>query len=369
MTMSSTVPGQTSSRSRVPALGTGAGPGAVQPTQEERAAATVVLRMIWGIHVSRAVYAVAELGIADRLADGPVSCAELAAGTGADEASLYRVLRLLAALGVFSEAPPRSFGLTILGDRLRSGAPASMRSWALLHGTVAGCQPFEHIMHTVRTGQPGFDTAHGMPLFEFLAGHPADAAVFDAAMLERTAAYAPSVAAGYDFSDLRTVVDVGGGRGILLAAILRGHGHLQGTLFELPAVAAGAEAVLAAAGLMDRCEVVAGDFFQGVPAGADCYLLANVLHDWDDTRAAKILAHCHRAVTRHGRVLIIERLIPDNPAEAIPALLSDINMLVLSGGRERTNGEYRGLLQAAGLRPGIIQSITFPYGIIEGRPA
>jgi hypothetical protein len=134
-------------------------------------------------------------------------------------------------------------------------------------------------------------------------------------------------------------------------------------------MAAGAEAVLAAAGLMDRCEVVAGDFFQGVPAGADCYLLANVLHDWDDTRAAKILAHCHRAVTRHGRVLIIERLIPDNPAEAIPALLSDINMLVLSGGRERTNGEYRGLLQAAGLRPGIIQSITFPYGIIEGRPA
>jgi len=208
-----------------------------------------------------------------------------------------------------------------------------------------------------------------MPLFEFLAQHPRDAAVFDAAMLERTAAFAPSVAADYDFSDLRTVVDVGGGRGILLAAILRGHGHLQGTLFELPAVAAGAKAVLDAAGVTDRCEVIAGDFFHAVPAGADCYVLANVLHDWDDAKAAEILARCRKAVTRHGRVLIIERLIPGDPAEAVPVLLSDINMLVLSpGGRERTNSEYGRLLQAAGLRPGIIQPVTFPYGIIEGLP-
>jgi hypothetical protein len=368
MTMSSTLPGQASRLPGVAAGTSGTGPGGTEPTTEERAAAAAVLRMIWGIHVSRAVYAVAELDIADRLADGPVSCTELAAGTGAHEASLYRVLRLLAALGVFAEAPPGSFGLTILGHRLRSDAPASMRSWALLHGTVAGCPPFEHILHTVRTGRPGFDTAHGMPLFEFLAQHPGDAAVFDAAMLERTAAYAPSVAAGYDFSDLRTVVDVGGGRGILLAAILRAHRHLQGTLFELPAVAAGAGPVLAAAGLTDRCEVVAGDFFRGVPAGADCYLLANVLHDWDDATAAGILASCRNAVTRHGRVLIIERLIPGDPAEAVPALLSDINMLVVSGGRERTNGEYATLLQAAGLRPGIIRPVTFPYGVIEGLP-
>ena len=362
--MSSTLPAQASSTSGVP----GADPSGRQPSTEERAAATAVLRMIWGLHISRAVYAVAELGIADRLADGPVSCAELAAGTGADEASLYRVLRLLAALGVFTEAPPRSFGLTILGARLRSDAPASMRSWALLHGTIAGCQPFEHILHTVRTGQSGFDTAHGMPLFEYLAHHPGDAAVFDAAMVERTAAYAPSVATGYGFSGLRTVVNVGGGRGMLLAAILHGHGHLQGTLFELPTVAAGAEPVLAAAGLMDRCEVVAGDFFQRVPAGADCYLLANVLHDWDDARAIEILANCRKAVTRHGRVLIIERLIPDDPPAAVPALLSDINMLVVSGGRERTNGEYGTLLRAAGLRPGVIRPVTFPYGVIEGLP-
>jgi hypothetical protein len=369
MTMSSNIQEQADGRSIVPADGTGGGAGGGEPTPEERAAATAVLRMIWGMHVSRAIYAVTELGIPDHLAGGPVTCAELAAGTGAHEASLYRVLRLLAALDVFSEAPPGSFGLTILGDRLRSGAPASMRSWALMHGTFGGCQPFGQILHTVRTGQPGFDAAHGMPLFEFLAQHPADAAVFDAAMLERTAAFAPSVAAGYDFSDVRTVVDVGGGRGNLLAAILHRHGHLQGTLFELPAVAAGAKAVLDAAGVTDRCQVVAGDFFDAVPAGADCYVLANVLHDWDDARAARILASCREAMTRQGRVLIVERLIPGDPAEAVPVLLSDINMLVLSpGGRERTNTEYRRLLQAAGLRPGIIRPVTVPYGIIEGLP-
>src|SRR5215469_13478691 len=227
MTMSA-ISEQAGSGSRAPAGGSG--PGRGEPTPEERAAAAAVLRMIWGLHVSRALYAATELGVADRMVDGPVSCAELAAGTGAHEPSLYRVLRLLAGLGVFSEARPGSFSLTVLGDRLRSGVPASMRSWALMHGRVAG-RPFQHILHAVRTGQPGFDAAYGMPLFEYLAGHPEDAAVFDAAMLERTAAFAPSVAAGYDFSGIRTVVDVGGGRGNLLAAILRGHRHLQGTLF------------------------------------------------------------------------------------------------------------------------------------------
>ena len=179
--MSSTIPVQAGTTPSNP----GADPCSVNPTAEERAAATTVLRMIWGTHVSRALYAVAELGIADRLAGGPVSCAELARGTGSDEASLYRVLRLLAGLRVFTEAPPRSFALSILGDRMRSDAPASMRSWALMFGTPTFSQPFEHILHTVRTGQPGFDVAHEMPWFEFLSQHPEDAAVFDAAMLER----------------------------------------------------------------------------------------------------------------------------------------------------------------------------------------
>ncbi|HEY1004506.1 MAG TPA: methyltransferase [Streptosporangiaceae bacterium] len=283
------------------------------PTEPEHAAATAMLRLIWGIHSSRAVYVAAKLGIADLLADGPASSEELARATGTHEPSLYRVLRLLAALDVFDEVAPRSFGLTILGDRLRSDTPAGMRSWAVFLEAIGGVQPFEHILDTVRTGTPGLDTAFGVGIFEFLAHHPGSAATFDAAMSERTAAFAPSVADTYDFSDIRSVVDVGGGQGTLLAEILRRHSHLHGTLFETAAVAGRAEAVLDGIDLADRGELRAGDFFEQVPHGADCYLLANVLHDWEDSRATEILRNCRRSMARGGRVLIIERLIPDEP--------------------------------------------------------
>ncbi len=339
-----------------------------EPTTEEQAAAATLLRMIWGIHISRAVYVAAELGIADRLASGPMSSAELAGATRAHEPSLYRVLRLLASLGVLTEHESRSFSLTVLGDRLRTDVPASMRSWAMLVESIGGVRAFEPIVDTVRTGEAGVDLAYGMGLFEFLAGHPEHAARFDAAMAERTAAYAPSVAAGHDFSRLRTVVDVGGGQGVLLASILRAHAQLRGVLLETPAVTAAARPALQAAGVADRCEVVAGDFFAGVPGGADRYVLANVLHDWDDDRAAAILAHCRRAMADGGRVLIVERLIPDDPGQAVPALLSDLNMLVVTGGKERTNAEYGELLAAAGLALGAVTPVAYPYGVIEGVP-
>jgi hypothetical protein len=340
--------------------------GRLVPTQSERAAATAMLRIIWGMHGSRAVYAVAKLGIADLLVDGPASCRELARVTGVHEPSLYRVLRLLAALGVFDEVEPGSFGLTALGDRLRSDVPAGMRSWAVFLEATGGVQPFEHILETVRTGKPGMDIAFGMGVFEFLAQRPDCAVTFDAAMSDRTAAFASSLAGNYDFSDIRSIVDVGGGQGTLLAEILRRHAHLQGTLFETPDVAARAQTVLAGADLAERCEVLAGDFFEQVPRGADCYVLANVLHDWDDQRAIDILGNCRRSMVRGGRVLIVERLIPDRPGDAVPALLSDINMLVITGGRERTNAEYANLLAGAGLRIGTVHPVAFPYGVIEG---
>jgi SAM-dependent methyltransferase len=195
------------------------------------------------------------------------------------------------------------------------------------------------------------------------------AACRDAAMSERTAAFAPSVAETCGFADIRTVADVGGGQGTLLVEILRRHPHLQGIVFDVPTVAARAEAVLEAADLRDRCEVLAGDFFAAVPPGADCYLLANVLHDWDDARAAEILGNCRRALARGGRVLIVERLIPGDPGQAVPTLLSDINMLVITGGQERTDAEYGALLAAAGLRLTAVRPVAFPYGVIEGVPA
>jgi hypothetical protein len=337
-----------------------------QPSESQRAAAAAMLPMIWGTHISRAVYVAAELRLADLLADGPATCAKLARATGTHEPSLYRVLRLLAALGVFQETGPRSFGLTVLGERLRTDVPAGMRSWAIFLEAVGGVRPFEHILHSVRTGEPGFGQAQGMGIFEFLAQNPHSAAIFDTAMSERTAAFAPSVADGYDFADIRTVVDVGGGAGTLLVEILRRHTHLRGVLFETPAVAARAHSVLDAIDLGDRCEVLAGDFFAEVPGGAECYVLANVLHDWDDALASQILRNCRRAMARGGRVLIVERLIPEHLDDAVPTLLSDINMLVITGGQERTNAEYGDLLAAAGLAVGKVQPVAFPYGVIEG---
>jgi SAM-dependent methyltransferase len=341
-------------------------PARNQPSESERAAAAAMLPMTWGIHISRAVYVAAELRLADLLADGPASCRKLARATGTHEPSLYRVLRLLAALGVFQETGPRCFGLTMLGERLRTDAPAGMRSWAIFLEAIGGGRPFEHILHSVRTGEPGFDQAQGMKIFEFLAQNPQSAAIFDDAMSERTAAFAPTVADSYDFADIRTVVDVGGGTGTLLVEILRRRGHLRGILFETPDVAARARSVLDAIDLADRCEVLAGDFFAEVPGGAECYVLANVLHDWDDTRASQILRNCRRAMARGGRVLIVERLIPEHPGNAVPTLLSDINMLVITGGQERTNAEYGDLLAGAGLAVGKIQPVAFPYGVIEG---
>jgi len=340
---------------------------AAQPTDDERAAATALLRMIWGTHISRSVYVAAELGIADLLADGPVSAGELAQRTGTHAPSLYRVLRLLGALGVFDEDDAGKFGLTIIGDRLRTDAPAGLRSWATFLDAIGAIRGFEHVLDTVRFGQPGFDEAHGVALFDWLDRHAERAAAFDAAMSERTAAFAPSVAAGYDFSDVRTVVDVGGGgRGTLLLEILRRHSHLEGVLFEVPAVTARAREALGNTEVFDRCEVVAGDFFARVPEGADCYVLANVLHDWNDAESTVILRNCRDAMARHGRVLIVERRIPGGDGDPVPALLSDINMLVITGGRERTDAEYQSLLEAAGLSLSRILPAAFPYCVIEG---
>jgi O-methyltransferase domain/Dimerisation domain len=273
----------------------GASPDPVQPTSAERAAAPALLRMIWGIHISRCVYAVAELGIADLLASGPMSSAELATATETDEPSLYRVLRALAGLRVFEEHDARCFTLTVIGERLCTGAPACMRSWAIFLEALGGVRPFGHILETIKTGRPGREIEFGTDLFEFIAQNPEAAALFDAAMSERTAAYAPSVAQAHDFSDIRTIVDVGGGEGTLLVEILRRHAHLSGVL--------------------------------------------------------------------------VERLIPEDGADPVPTLLSDINMLVLTGGQERTNAEYSKLFEAAGLRLGNVQAAAFPYGVIEGLAA
>ena len=310
------------------------------PTAEVQAAASTVLRMIQGLHISRAVYVAAKLGISDLLADGPRPSAELAQLTKAHAPSLYRVLRLLAALNVLREQPSGQFALTPLGERLRTGVPGSLRNWALLTDQLGGLRPFDRIFDTVMSGEAGLKLAYDDKWIDFLAKHPAAAVNFQAAMSERTAAFASSVAATYDFSRMRRIVDVGGGRGTLLAAVLAARTHLHGVVFDLPEGVADAAETLRAAGVADRCAIDSGDFFVAVPAGGDGYLLANVLHDWDDDRSVAILRNCRRAMHADGKVLIVERMIFDDPEKSIPTLLSDLNMLVLTGGQERTGEEY-----------------------------
>ena len=333
-----------------------------------QAAAAAVLRMIQGLHISRAVYVAARLGIADLPADRPRSSAQLAQLTRAHAPSVYRVLRLLAALNVLREQPPGHFALTPLGERLRSGVPGSLRNWAILTDTVGGLKPFDCIIDSVMTGEAGLKLAYDDTWIDFLAKHPTAAVNFQAAMSERTAAFAPSVATTYDFSQMRRVVDVGGGRGTLLAAVLAVRTHLQGVVFDLPEGVAGATETLRAAGLADRCAIGSGDFFVAVPSGADGYLLANVLHDWDDERSVAILRNCRRAMHGDGRVLIVERVIFSDAEQSIPTLLSDLNMLVLTGGQERTEEEYARLLAGAGLRLTRLLPVAYPYGVFEGAP-
>jgi hypothetical protein len=337
-------------------------------TADVQAATTAVLRMIQGLHISRAVYVAAKLGISDLLADGPRSSAELAQLTKAHAPSLYRILRLLAALNVLREQPSGQFALTPLGERLRTDVPGSLRNWAMLTDHLGGLRTFDRILDTVMSGEPGLKLAYNVSSFDFLAKHPAAAVGFQAAMSERTAAFAPSVAATYDFSRMRRIVDVGGGRGTLLAAILAARTHLQGIVFDLPEGVAGAAETLRAAGVADRCTIESGDFFVAVPAGCDGYLLANVLHDWDDDRSVAILRNCRRAMHGNGRVLIVERMIFSDPERSIPTLLSDLTMLVLTGGKERTEEEYARLFAGAHLRLTGVFPAAYPYGLFEGAP-
>jgi hypothetical protein len=252
----------------------------------------------------------------------------------------------------------------MLGDRLRSDVPASMRNWAMLADT-AGFSAHEPIIEAVRTGKTGTELAYGTGTMARVRGDSQRTARFDAAMSERTAAFAASVAAGYDFSGMEVLADIGGGQGTLLAMILGQHPDLRGVLFDVPDVTGRAATVLRRAGLADRCQVIGGDFFAGVPGGADCYILANVLHDWDDASSVAILRACRQAMRRGGRVLNVERLIPADPRDAVPVLLSDLNMLFLSGGQERTNAEYGTLVTEAGMTLGRIQPAAAPYGVIE----
>jgi len=322
-----------------------------------------LLQMMTGYWISQAIYAAAKLGIADLVKEGPKPCQELAQATGVPSQTLYRLLRALASVGIFSEGEDGRFGLTRLAEYLQTGVLGSMRAFALLQSELQ-YRAYGEILHSMKTGETAFNLVCGQELFPYLTQHPTAAAIFDEAMTGYTTQVSAAVLAAYDFSQFGTLLDVGGGHGILLTAILKANPALRGVLFDLPHVAEDAQKRMAMAGLAERCAIRAGDFFDAAPSGGDAYLLKWIIHDWDDERAVAILKNCHRAMVENGKLLLIEAVIPSGNTPFFHKFV-DLTMLVIAGGRERMEAEYRALLAAANFRLTQILPTPSEMSVIE----
>jgi hypothetical protein len=326
-----------------------------------------LLEMTRGYVVTQTLFVSAQLGIADRLADGPRPVAELAAAAGAHPRALYRILRALASYGVFAETEPGVFALGELGELLRTDAPGSLRHWVLINGGLL-YRALGEADHSAATGAAAFRGAYGAELFDYLAGDPEQSATFDAAMAGFSRRSADAVLAAYDLSEARRLVDVGGGNGAFAIAALRAHPRLRATVFDRPHVVTAVSAQAREAGVAERCAVVAGDFFAEVPGGHDTYLLSWIIHDWDDERALRILRNCRAAIPDDGRLLLVEAVVPEGDAPHF-SKFGDIVMLVALGGEERTADEYRRLLERAGFELERIVATAGPRSVLDARPA
>ena len=330
-------------------------------------ATQTLLQLISGYWVSQSIYVAAKLGIADALRDGPRTCEELGTAVGAHARSLYRVMRALASVGVFAATDGGRFALTPLAELLRTGEPSSMRALAIMLGEES-YRAWGDLLYSVQTGQPAFDRIFNIRRFEYLAQHPEAADVFNEAMTGLFGRVHASVVKAYDFSRAAKVIDVGGGNGLLLTLILKANPRTSGILFETPAVVQEGRRHIEAAGLARRCEAMPGDFFESVPEGGDTHVLAHVLQSFDDDRCVKILGNCRRALARNGTLLLVEPVIgPGN--EPSPSKLLDLQMLVVTGGRQRTRAEYGALLESGGFRLARVVATDSGESVIEAQPA
>jgi O-methyltransferase domain len=321
-----------------------------------------------GTIIATSLSLVAELGIADLLAGGPRSREELAQATSTDPRSLYRLLRLLCSVGVFTEIQPDNFAQTPLSECLRTGVPGSMRSWLRMTGRKLSFHMQAEALHSIKTGETVFERVTGMKFFEYYAANPEEGEIFNQAMSDMGQGVAAAVVHSYDFSGIGKIIDVGGGHGTLITAILRKYPEMAGILFDAPHVAEGARESIASAGLAQRCEVVGGDFFKSVPSGCDAYLLRWIIHDWDNEQAVTILRNCRQSMGERSRLLLIEMVLPAG-SEFHPAKSMDYIMLILLGGQERTEEEYESLLREADLRLNkIVPTTGSHWSIIEALP-
>jgi hypothetical protein len=299
--------------------------------------------------VSHIIHAAAKLGLADHLAKGAASAEQLAGPTGTHAPSLYRLMRTLASLGLMSEHADRRFTLTPLGEALRTGAPGSARATILTMASDWFFGGWGEFMYSLQTGKPGFEKHLGMPIFDWLAKHPEQASMFSETMVGIHGAEPDAVAAAYDFSELKTVVDVGGATGNVLCAILARHAGTCGVLYDLPHVVRDAPRLIQSRGVADRVTIESGSFFERVPAGGDAYVLSHIIHDWSEEQCLSILGNCRRVMGSATRLLIVEMVLPPGNTPH-PGKLLDLMMLVGPGGRERTEQEYATLLSKTGLR-------------------
>ncbi len=315
--------------------------------------------------LSQCVYVAAKLGLADLLKEGPRSSEELAQASGAHPQTLFRLLRALTSAGVFARLPDGRFALDEVSEYLCQDAPGSLRAWAIL----AGEQPYpawSQLLYSVQTGEPAFDHLHGISNWQYRAEHPMAAQVFNKAMSEVVRASTAAIVTAYDFSQFARIVDVGGGQGDLLVSLLKANPSLHGVLFDLEPVIASAKESLREARISVRCEAIAGSFIEGVPRSGDAYILKDVIMDWDDSEATRILRNCREAMQENGTLLIVERIIAsDQPT--LEASMVDLRMLVMVGGRARTREEFQALFSGAGFELTKVIPTSSPYQFVEGK--
>ena len=326
-----------------------------------------LLQMITSYWVSCGVHVAARLEIADHLAPGPMKIGELAAAAGANAPTLYRLMRMLASEGVFRETEGMRFENTALSEPLRKDAPGSMHGFAVMMVDGYNLDAYKSLLDSVRTGETAFHKVFGMRAFEWLASHPVQAREFGQAMTSISGMENPAVAEALDVAGIARLVDVGGGHGSLTAAILRRHPGLRGVVYDRPEVVENAkkDVFVTAAGVAERCELVAGSFFESVPSGADACIMKYILHDWEDELCVRILTNCRRAMGPKGKVFVVDNVIPPGNDPHWGKLL-DINMLVLAGGRERTREEFERIFAAAGFKLARVVPTQCPLSIVEG---
>ncbi len=321
-------------------------------------------QLITGYWTSQAIYAAAKFGIADLLDDGAKSVDELAAAAGTKPELLYRLLRALASVGIFAEEDHRRFSLTRLAGPLRDGVAGSQRSLALMMGEDQ-YRAWGSLADTVRTGDNAYEKIFGKPIFDRLAEHPDKARIFDDAMTGIHGRETGAILDAYDFSGIKVIADIGGGNGSKIAAVLQKYPGMRGILFDLPHVVERARPNIDAAGLSSRCQFVSGDFFQAVPSGADAYIMRHIVHDWDDEKSLRILRNCHTVMSPGNKLLLVESVIPPGNDPFMGKFL-DLTMMLIPGGKERTEVEYRELYDRAGFDLVRIVATSTEVSVIEG---